>query len=68
MEARAVPAMLGTHFTTLSTILPQTQNSGSIGDLGDISLQSPRLWYMELYSPWEMGSFEVPGQLWGVQS
>lgn len=68
MEARVVPAMLGTNFITLSTILPQTQSSGSIGDLGDISLQSPCLWYMELYSPWEMGGFEVPGQLWGVQS
>lgn len=68
MEARAVTAMLGTHFTRLSAILPQMQSSGGIGDRGDISLQSPCLWYMELYSPWEMGSFEVPGQLWGVQS
>lgn len=63
-----MPAMLGIRFTTLSTILAQTQSSGSIGDLGDISLQSSCLWYMGLYSPWEMGSFEVPGQLWGVQS
>lgn len=38
MEVRAVPAMLGTHFTMLSTILPQTQSSGGIGDLSDISL------------------------------
>lgn len=40
MEARAVTAMLGTHFTMLSAILPQTQSSGGIGDLGDISLWS----------------------------
>lgn len=68
MEVRTVPAVLGTHFTMLSTILLQTQSSGGVGDLGDISLWSPCLWYMEVYSPWKMGGFEVPGQLWGVQS
>lgn len=52
--------MLGACFSGLDTISLRTESSSSTGDLGDISLGSPRLWYMEPHSPWEKGGFEAP--------
>lgn len=43
--ARAVPVMLGACFSGLGTVSLRTESSSGIGDLGDISLGSPCLWY-----------------------
>lgn len=57
---RAAPAMLDACFSGLDTISLRTESSSSTGDLGDISLGGPCLWYMEPHSPWEMDGFETP--------
>lgn len=42
--------MLGACFSGLGTILLQTGSSSSIDNLGDSSLGSPCLWYIEPHS------------------
>jgi len=58
---RAAPVMLGSCFSPLGTVSPETESSGSVGDLRDISLGSPCLWHTEPHSPLEMGGFEASG-------